>query len=90
MCSSDLGLPALYVPLPHGNGEQALNARPVVQAGGAVLVDDADLTPARVVKEVVGILTDAHRLEGMSAAARLAGRPDADDALAGIVLEVTR
>lgn len=87
---SAVGLPALYVPLPHGNGEQALNARPVVQAGGAVLVDDADLTPARVVKEVLGILTDAHRLEGMSAAARVAGRPDADDALARIVLEVAR
>src|SRR5699024_5977249 len=31
---SAVGLPAVYVPLPHGNGEQALNARPVVDAGG--------------------------------------------------------
>jgi UDP-N-acetylglucosamine--N-acetylmuramyl-(pentapeptide) pyrophosphoryl-undecaprenol N-acetylglucosamine transferase len=85
---SAVGLPALYVPLPHGNGEQALNARPVVQTGGAVLVADADLTPARVVKEVVGILTDSHRLREMSAAARIAGHPDADDVLAAIVVEV--
>ncbi len=40
-----LGIPAVYVPLPVGNGEQRLNAAPVVAAGGGVLVDDADLTP---------------------------------------------
>jgi UDP-N-acetylglucosamine--N-acetylmuramyl-(pentapeptide) pyrophosphoryl-undecaprenol N-acetylglucosamine transferase len=87
---SAVGLPALYVPLPHGNGEQALNARPLVRTGGAVLVADDDLTPARVVKEVVGILTDPRRLAEMSAAARVAGHPDADEVLAAIVLEVAR
>ena len=28
-----VGLPAVFVPLPIGNGEQARNAHPVVQAG---------------------------------------------------------
>ena len=42
---SAVGLPAIYVPLPIGNGEQRLNALPVVNAGGGVLVDDADLSP---------------------------------------------
>ena len=32
-----VGLPAIFVPLPIGNGEQELNARPVVDAGGALL-----------------------------------------------------
>ncbi|MCU0265644.1 MAG: UDP-N-acetylglucosamine--N-acetylmuramyl-(pentapeptide) pyrophosphoryl-undecaprenol N-acetylglucosamine transferase, partial [Actinomycetia bacterium] len=36
-----VGLPAAYVPLPVGNGEQRLNAAPVVAAGGGLLVDDA-------------------------------------------------
>ena len=36
-------LPAIFVPLPIGNGEQEHNARPVVDAGGALLVDDADV-----------------------------------------------
>lgn len=85
---SAVGLPALFVPLPHGNGEQALNARPVVDAGGGILVCDADLTPARVAQEVIGVLTDPLRLAAMSAAARVAGHPEADDVLAGIVLEV--
>ena len=41
---SAVGLPAVYVPLPIGNGEQRLNALPVVNAGGGLLVADADLT----------------------------------------------
>ena len=39
-----VGLPAVFVPLPIGNGEQRLNALPVVNAGGGMLVADADLT----------------------------------------------
>ncbi|MGH3872798.1 MAG: undecaprenyldiphospho-muramoylpentapeptide beta-N-acetylglucosaminyltransferase [Pseudonocardiaceae bacterium] len=85
---SAVGLPAVYVPLPHGNGEQGLNAQPLVAAGGALLVPDAELTPAKVIDEVVGVLTDPHRLTGMSVAARVAGHSDADDVLAKIVLEV--
>ena len=38
-----VGLPAAYVPLPLRGGEQRLNAEPAVAAGGALLVDDADL-----------------------------------------------
>ncbi len=41
---SGVGLPAIFVPLPIGNGEQALNARAVIEAGGGLLVDDASLT----------------------------------------------
>ena len=33
-----VGLPAVYVPLPHGNGEQRLNAMPIEQAGGGLIV----------------------------------------------------
>ena len=46
------GVPAVFVPLPIGNGEQALNARPVVEAGGALVVDDADFTPDYVARTV--------------------------------------
>ncbi|WP_122496967.1 undecaprenyldiphospho-muramoylpentapeptide beta-N-acetylglucosaminyltransferase, partial [Mycobacterium attenuatum] len=55
---SAVGLPAIYVPLPIGNGEQRLNALPVVNAGGGMVVADADLTPALVAREVAGLLTD--------------------------------
>ncbi len=55
---SGVGLPAVFVPLPIGNGEQALNARPVVDAGGGLLVADAALTPEWVRATLPG---PAHR-----------------------------
>ena len=80
-----VGLPAIYVPLPHGNGEQRLNAQPVVAAGGGMLVDDADLTPERLVELAVPLLRDPVRLAEMSSAAARFGRRDADESLADMV-----
>ncbi len=73
-----VGLPAVYVPLPHGNGEQRLNAAGRLDAGAAVLIDDAEFTPDAVRREVVGLLADTGRLAAMRRAARggAAGRPD--------------
>jgi UDP-N-acetylglucosamine--N-acetylmuramyl-(pentapeptide) pyrophosphoryl-undecaprenol N-acetylglucosamine transferase len=85
-----VGLPAVYVPLPIGNGEQRLNALPVVNAGGGLLVDNADLTPEFVGDTVVGLLSDAPRLAAMTAAAAMAGHRDAADKVAEVALEVAR
>jgi UDP-N-acetylglucosamine--N-acetylmuramyl-(pentapeptide) pyrophosphoryl-undecaprenol N-acetylglucosamine transferase len=83
-----VGLPGVYVPLPHGNGEQALNAGPVVAAGGGLLVPDAELTCARVLDELLPLLTDPARLAAMAKAARASGHTGADEALARLVFEV--
>lgn len=84
---SAVGLPAAYVPLPIGNGEQRLNAQPVVKAGGGLLVDDAELTPQWVQQNVLPVLADPHKLYEMSVAASEFGRRDADDLLVGMVYE---
>jgi UDP-N-acetylglucosamine--N-acetylmuramyl-(pentapeptide) pyrophosphoryl-undecaprenol N-acetylglucosamine transferase len=81
-----VGLPAVFVPLPIGNGEQALNARPVVDAGGGLLVDDADLTPAWVSATVPALAADTERLAAMSRAASGLIPRDADEKLARMVL----
>jgi UDP-N-acetylglucosamine--N-acetylmuramyl-(pentapeptide) pyrophosphoryl-undecaprenol N-acetylglucosamine transferase len=47
-----VGLPSVFVPYPHGNGEQARNAAPVVDVGGGLLLDDAACTPGWVAAEV--------------------------------------
>ena len=85
-----VGLPAVYVPLPIGNGEQRLNALPVVAAGGGLIVDDADLSPSFVADTVTGLLNDAARLQAMTSAAALAGHRDAAQRVAEVALEVAR
>ena len=83
-----VGLPAVYVPLPHGNGEQALNVAPVVENGGGILVPDEELTGDRALAELMPLLTDPGRALEMGRRARLAGHGDADERMARIVLEV--
>ncbi len=85
---SAVGLPAFYVPLPHGNGEQELNARPIVAQGGGRIVPDSELTAKYVIDEVIPLLTDPGRLSGMAAAAAGAGHREAADTVARIVVEV--
>jgi UDP-N-acetylglucosamine--N-acetylmuramyl-(pentapeptide) pyrophosphoryl-undecaprenol N-acetylglucosamine transferase len=80
----------VFVPLPHGNGEQALNAGPVVSAGGGLIVRDEELTPSKVESLVVPLMADRARLAAMSAATLGTGRREADEILARTVLEVTK
>ena len=82
-----VGLPAVYVPLPYGNGEQRRNALPVVQAGGGVLVDDAELSSDWISRTVVELARDRSRLVEMGLAASRFGRRDGDEALRAFVLE---
>ncbi len=80
-----VGLPAVFVPLPIGNGEQAFNAHPVVGAGGALLIEDAAFTPAWVDSAVVPLVTSRERLVRMSAAATGIVRRDAAERLAELI-----
>ena len=84
------GLPAILVPLPIGNGEQELNARSIVDAGGALLVADASVNPTWVAATVPALATDPARLQQMSVAAAALVPRDADEKLARIVLESAR
>ncbi len=80
-----VGLPAVYVPLPIGNGEQRLNAADVIAAGGGLLVDDAALTPDWITDELIPLACDGDRLVTMGAAAASVGQRDADEQLADLV-----
>jgi UDP-N-acetylglucosamine--N-acetylmuramyl-(pentapeptide) pyrophosphoryl-undecaprenol N-acetylglucosamine transferase len=82
---SALGLPAVYVPLPVGNGEQRRNAQPVVDAGGGLLVEDSTCTPDWVASTLVPLLGDPGRLAEMGRAAAAFGIRDGDERLADLV-----
>ena len=83
-----VGLPAVFVPYPHGNGEQARNAALVVEVGGGLLLADADCTPDWVATTLPALLADADRRRGMTEALRGVARVDAASELARRTLEV--
>jgi UDP-N-acetylglucosamine--N-acetylmuramyl-(pentapeptide) pyrophosphoryl-undecaprenol N-acetylglucosamine transferase len=85
-----VGLPAAYVPLPHGNGEQRLNAAPIADAGGGIIVEDAALSPAWIADTLLPVLLDPELVAAMSRAAAGAGMRDADRRLASEVIGVVR
>jgi UDP-N-acetylglucosamine--N-acetylmuramyl-(pentapeptide) pyrophosphoryl-undecaprenol N-acetylglucosamine transferase len=83
-----VGLPAIFVPYPYGNGEQARNARAIVDSGGGILLPDHECAPSWVAEHVPKLVFDQTRLEGMSATLRGVAKVDAASELAERVLEV--
>ena len=75
------GLPAVLVPGAFATGQhQEKNARWFADAGGAVVVPEAEAARApRVVEELLG---DADRLAAMAAAMRAVAKPDAAEEIA--------
>src|SRR3712207_9174405 len=70
---SAVGLPAVFVPLPIGNGEQRRNALPAVEAGGGLLAGDADLSPSWIGGHAIPLVTDPATLARDAAHAAAAG-----------------
>jgi UDP-N-acetylglucosamine--N-acetylmuramyl-(pentapeptide) pyrophosphoryl-undecaprenol N-acetylglucosamine transferase len=81
------GVPTIFVPLAYGNGEQVHNARPVVEAGGALMADEAGFTADYVADTVPALAKDPARLTAMGAAASGLVPADADDRLARIIAD---
>ncbi|GAC1595710.1 MAG: undecaprenyldiphospho-muramoylpentapeptide beta-N-acetylglucosaminyltransferase [Pseudarthrobacter sp.] len=84
---SAVGVPAVFVPLPIGNGEQALNAAGLVESGGALLVPDKDFSPHWITSHIIPLITDSGRLAAMATNSRRLGIRNADQRMAGLVLE---
>ena len=84
-----LGLPALYVPLPGTSGdEQTANARLVEAAGGAVVFPQVSLTADGLVEAVERLLGDPAALGAMGERARSLAVPDAADRIVRLLFEV--
>jgi UDP-N-acetylglucosamine--N-acetylmuramyl-(pentapeptide) pyrophosphoryl-undecaprenol N-acetylglucosamine transferase len=85
------GRPAILVPYPHATADhQSANARWMQRAGAAVVVPDAELTPARLRAEIDALLGDPQRLAAMGRASAAIGRPDAAQRIADEVLAAAR
>jgi UDP-N-acetylglucosamine--N-acetylmuramyl-(pentapeptide) pyrophosphoryl-undecaprenol N-acetylglucosamine transferase len=81
------GAPSILSPSPNVTADhQTLNARWLADAGAAVIVPDAELTPDRLAAETAALLADPAALAAMSAAALALARPDAAADIAAEVL----
>jgi UDP-N-acetylglucosamine--N-acetylmuramyl-(pentapeptide) pyrophosphoryl-undecaprenol N-acetylglucosamine transferase len=82
-----LGIPAVFVPYPVGNGEQRFNVRDVVDAGGAIVVSDADFDLQWVSDHLVPLLLSRATIADMAARAATVGALDGTDRMVALVGE---
>lgn len=82
---SGLGIPSVLVPYPVGNGEQRFNAKDVVEAKGALLVEDAQLSPQWIHDHVLPLMSDPSRLANMGANAKAVGSLDGTEKLLALI-----
>jgi len=80
-----LGIPAVFVPYASGNGEQKLNAREAVEAGGAIVVADADFTPRWVASELVPLLRSRATIADMAVRIATVGALDGTDRMVALL-----
>ena len=83
-----VGLPACFVPLPIGNGEQSLNATPVVDAGGALMISDLEFNAEYVRDQILPVISNSTKLNEMAKASSSLGHKDSAADLAKLVLSV--
>lgn len=83
------GRPAVLVPFGAATDDhQRRNARVLEQAGGAVVIDERELSGARMADVVSALLGDTARLEAMGQAMRRLARPDAASRIVARILEL--
>jgi UDP-N-acetylglucosamine--N-acetylmuramyl-(pentapeptide) pyrophosphoryl-undecaprenol N-acetylglucosamine transferase len=80
-----LGIAAVFVPYASGNGEQRMNARSAVAAGGAIVVADDSFTAQWVGTELVWLLRSRATIADMAAGALRAGTLDGTDRMVQLV-----
>jgi UDP-N-acetylglucosamine--N-acetylmuramyl-(pentapeptide) pyrophosphoryl-undecaprenol N-acetylglucosamine transferase len=85
------GRPAILVPLPHAiDDHQQANARALAEAGAAIVMPQATLTPAELSGQLLALLSDQRGLARAAASAAKLARPEAARRLADRVLSLVR
>jgi UDP-N-acetylglucosamine--N-acetylmuramyl-(pentapeptide) pyrophosphoryl-undecaprenol N-acetylglucosamine transferase len=84
-----IGRPGILIPLPHAlDQDQRANAGVLMEAGGAIRLDQAEFTPDRLAAEIAALAAEPARLAGMARGARTMGAIDAAERLADLVLRI--
>ncbi|WP_024508345.1 undecaprenyldiphospho-muramoylpentapeptide beta-N-acetylglucosaminyltransferase [Bradyrhizobium sp. ARR65] len=84
-----IGRPSILVPLPGSiDQDQFANAGVLADAGGGIRIAQSGFTSDRLASELSALAAEPARLDAMARAARGAGRLDAAERLADLVLKV--
>ena len=84
-----IGRPSILVPLPHAiDNDQLQNAKQLAESGGALCIEQKDLSPDRLAREIERLSADPETLANMAESAKRVGRPDAVAQLADLVEEL--
>jgi UDP-N-acetylglucosamine--N-acetylmuramyl-(pentapeptide) pyrophosphoryl-undecaprenol N-acetylglucosamine transferase len=85
------GRPAILVPYPRATADhQTHNAKVLVEAGGAIVIEDRALEGELLLAQSLTLLNDQERLLQMAQANRKLGKPDAADHIAARVMELVK
>jgi UDP-N-acetylglucosamine--N-acetylmuramyl-(pentapeptide) pyrophosphoryl-undecaprenol N-acetylglucosamine transferase len=83
--------PSILIPFPAAaDNHQVVNARSLVDAGAAVMIEERDLTGELLAAEIRAILAHPERRERMSRAAGRMGSPAAAREIADVCIELVR
>jgi UDP-N-acetylglucosamine--N-acetylmuramyl-(pentapeptide) pyrophosphoryl-undecaprenol N-acetylglucosamine transferase len=84
-----IGRPSILVPLPGSiDQDQFANAGVLADAGGALRIPQAEFTSERLASEIAALASAPERLAEMAMDARKAGRIDAAERLADLVVKI--
>ena len=83
------GIPTIFIPLPAAIGNnQVQNAETVANAGAAVVIEQDEITPEKILRQLVRILTENELYQQMKTASRNLGKPFASDVIAETVIKL--
>src|SRR6201993_1363626 len=86
-----IGRPSILVPLPGAiDQDQFANAGVLSQVGGSLRIAQTEFTSDRLAAEISALAAEPAKLVAMAAAAKAAGRLDAAERLADLVVKVAR
>lgn len=87
---TEIGRPSVLVPYPNAaENHQYYNALTLVNENAAVLIENKDLTKARLVEEVSRLYSDKARLAMMEENARKLKKSDAADKILSMLIDLT-
>jgi UDP-N-acetylglucosamine--N-acetylmuramyl-(pentapeptide) pyrophosphoryl-undecaprenol N-acetylglucosamine transferase len=85
------GKPAIFVPFPRAaDDHQKVNAQALERAGAAVLLEESQLTAARLAETITGLFQNPAKLQQMGEAARTLGHPKAAEDVARMATDLAR